>query len=377
MDQKTLAATIPCVLMRAGTSRGPFFLQEWLPSDIAERNRILVAAIGSIDSTQINGLGGGTSLTSKVAIVSPSTRSDCEVDYLFAQLSVTDQTVDTKPNCGNMLAGVAPFAIEQGLVHVQGETTTVKVHNVNTGARIDVTVRTPQGNVQYCGSSQDIKIDGVNESATPVLLTFTDAWGAVDATESEREAAIFPTGKRLEIIDGIECTCIVAGQTMVLMRASDIAREFPNARIQGNEPAAVLDAIPGLIPRLEKIRCVAGERMGLGDVSSSVIPKPVLISSGAAPTEIISRYFTPKKCHTSHAVTGAIGVATALAMPGTVASNHEPLIGEQEIRVLHPSGMIQIAAHIAPADATHPEPFLTRASVVRTVRKIMQGDFYL
>ena len=377
MTQTTPPRAIPCVLMRAGTSRGPFFLKEWLPADIAERDRVLIRAIGSMDSTQINGLGGGTSLTSKVAIVSKSTRSDCEVDYLFAQLSVSDQTVDTKPNCGNMLAGVAPFAIEQGLIAIQGETTSVKVHNVNTGARIDVTVRTPNGKVQYSGSNKDIRIDGVSEPAAPVLLTFTDAWGKLNATELERESAIFPTGKRIEVIDGIACTCIVAGQTMVLMRAADIAREFPDANIQGNESAAVLDAIPGLITRLEKIRRIAGERMGLGDVSNSVVPKPVLVSQGPAPTEIISRYFTPKKCHTSHAVTGAIGIATALAMRGTVASNKASLLGEVNVNVHHPSGVIQIAAHIAPADTDHPEPFLTRASVVRTVRKIMQGDFYL
>jgi 2-methylaconitate cis-trans-isomerase PrpF len=375
MTLPTPLAAIPCVLMRAGTSRGPFFLKEWLPADVSERDRVLVRAIGSMDATQINGLGGGTSLTSKVAIVSKSTRADCEVDYLFAQLSVSDQTVDTKPNCGNMLAGVAPFAIEQGLISMQGETTTVKVHNVNTGARIDVTVKTPNGKIQYSGSERDVKIDGVNEPAAPVLLTFTDAWGAIDATEAEREATIFPTGQRSEMIDGVACTCIVAGQTMVLMRAADIAKEFTG--LQGNESAAELDAVPGLIARLEKIRRIAGERMGMGDVSSSVVPKPVLVTQGRVAGEITSRYFTPKKCHTSHAVTGAIGIATALAMRGTVASSAAPFVGEQEIRVLHPSGVIQIAAHIAPADSTHPEPFLTRASVVRTVRKIMQGDFYL
>jgi 2-methylaconitate cis-trans-isomerase PrpF len=370
-----MSQTIPCVLMRAGTSRGPFFLKEWLPADIAARDRVLVRAIGSMDATQINGLGGGTSLTSKVAIVSPSTRPDCEVDYLFAQLNVTDQTVDTKPNCGNMLAGIAPFAIEQGLVSVQGATTTVKVHNVNTGARIDVTVKTPNGKIQYSGSERDVKIDGVNEPASPVLLTFTDAWGAMDATEAQREATIFPTGKRSEMIDGIECTCIVAGQTMVLMRAADMAKEF--AGLKGTESAAELDAVPGLIARLEKIRRIAGERMGLGDVSNSVVPKPVLVAPGAKPSEITSRYFTPKKCHTSHAVTGAIGLATALALRGTVASSSDSLIGDIDVRVLHPSGSIQIAINIAPADSTHPEPHLTQACVVRTVRKIMQGDFYL
>jgi 2-methylaconitate cis-trans-isomerase PrpF len=369
--------------MRAGTSRGPFFLKDWLPKDLAERDQVLVRAIGSMDTTQIGGLGGGTTLTSKVAIVSPSTRADCEVDYLFAQLSPQNQTVDTKPNCGNMLAGVAPFAVEQGLVPTQGETTTVKIHNVNTGARIDVTVQTPGGRVQYAGSAQDVKIDGVNDAAAPVLLTFTDAWGALDASPSEREATIFPTGQRSEMIDGIECSCIVAGQTMVLMRASDIAREFPQANLQGHESAAELDAIPGLIARLETIRRIAGERMGLGDVSDSVVPKPVLVTphqaadAGPQSVGIVSRYFTPQKCHTSHAVTGAIGIATALAMSGTVASSPKPLVGEVAVQVYHPSGVIQIAAHIAPPDEAHTEPFLTRAAVVRTVRKIMQGHFYL
>ena len=370
-----MGRTIPCVLMRAGTSRGPFFLQEWLPADLAARDRVLVRAIGSMDATQINGLGGGTSLTSKVAIVSPSTRTDCDVDYLFAQLNVINQTVDTQPNCGNMLAGVAPFAIEQGLVSIQGSTTTVKVHNVNTGARIDVTVKTPDGKIQYSGSQRDVKIDGVNEAAAPVLLSFTDAWGRVDATETEREATLFPTGKRSEMIDGIECTCIVAGQTMVLMRAADMATQFPG--LKGNESAAELDAVPGLIARLEQIRRIAGERMGLGDVSASVVPKPVLVSPGAESSAITSRYFTPQKCHTSHAVTGAIGLATALALRGTVASSDKQLIGDIDVRVLHPSGSIQIATNIAPEDDQHTEPFLTRASVVRTVRKIMQGDFYL
>jgi 2-methylaconitate cis-trans-isomerase PrpF len=386
MTSTSAPPSIPCVLMRAGTSRGPFFLKDWLPNDLAERDQVLVRAIGSMDTTQIGGLGGGTTLTSKVAIVSPSTRADCEVDYLFAQLSPHNQLVDTKPNCGNMLAGVAPFAIEQGLVPTQGDVTTVKVHNVNTGARIDVTVCTPAGRVQYSGSAKDVKIDGVNDAASPVLLTFTDAWGAMDASPTEREAAIFPTGHRSEIIDGIECTCIVAGQTMVLMRACDVAREFPNSGLQGNESAAELDAIPGLIERLEKIRRLAGLRMGLGDVSNSVVPKPVLVSphqtespgclGGHQTIGIVSRYFTPKKCHTSHAVTGAIGVATALAMRGTVASSPSSLLGILDVQVYHPSGVIHIAAHVAPADAFHPEPFLTHAAVVRTVRKIMEGHLH-
>lgn len=352
--------TIPCVLMRAGTSRGPFFLKDWLPVETAERDRVLVAAIGSSDATQINGLGGGTSLTSKVAIVSRSTRADCDVDYLFAQVGVGEKTVDTKPNCGNMLAGVAPFAIEQGLVQAKLGTTTVKVHNVNTGARIDVTVQTPNGEIEYEGN---VCIDGVTEPAAPVHLTFTDAWGAATGK-------LFPTGQSMDVIDGIEVTCIDAAQTMVLMRAKDFG-------LKGTESAQELDATPGLIDRLEFIRRKAGLMMGMGDVSSSVVPKPVLVSPHSDKGAIVSRYFTPKKCHTSHAVTGAIGVATALAIPGTIASGEFFAVGEHELRVLHPTGMIQIAAVIAPSDRENPQPYLASASVIRTVRKIMQGEFYV
>ncbi|MCW5635966.1 MAG: 4-oxalomesaconate tautomerase, partial [Rubrivivax sp.] len=142
---------IPCVLMRAGTSRGPFFLREWLPADDAARDEALIGAIGASDLLQVDGLGGGSTLTSKVAIVSKSTQPDCDVDYLFAQVGVGQKSVDTRPNCGNMLSGVAPFAIEQGLVEARDGETTVRVFNVNTRSRIDVTVLTPGRRVTYAG----------------------------------------------------------------------------------------------------------------------------------------------------------------------------------------------------------------------------------
>src|SRR5436190_11576716 len=195
-----MSRVLPCVLMRAGTSRGPFFLREWLPRDDAERDEALIGAIGASDLLQVDGVGGGSTLTSKVAIVSKSSQPGCDVDYLFAQVGVGQKSVDTRPNCGNMLSGVGPFAVEQGLVPAQDGETTVRVFNVNTRSRIDVTVLTADRRVTYDGEPG---IDGVAGTAAPIRLNFLDAWGAVTGS-------VFPTGGRIDAIDGPEVTCIDA-----------------------------------------------------------------------------------------------------------------------------------------------------------------------
>jgi len=350
-----MTTSLPCVLMRSGTSRGPFFLRDWLPKDDHLRDRVLQSAIGAADASQINGLGGGSTLTSKVAMVSRSSRVDCDVDYLFAQ--VGPNGVDTRPNCGNMLAGVAPFAVEQGLIAAANGMTSVRVHNVNTGARIDVQILTPNGRVVYDGN---ISMDGVAGTAAPVYLSFLDAWGAVTGQ-------LFPTGERINVIDGVEVTCIDAAMPMVLMNARSLG-------VTGSESASELDAMPDLLARMERIRLQAGRLMGLGDVSASVMPKPVLVSPSQDPMAIVSRYFTPWQCHTAHAVTGAIGVVTAFALPGTVASRTACLEGEHIFKVVHPSGVIQIAAEVRKQTG---QLQVVRASVVRTVRKIMEGTLQL
>jgi 2-methylaconitate cis-trans-isomerase PrpF len=328
-----------------------------LPEAIEDRDHVLISAIGAGHATQINGLGGGTTLTSKVAIISKSDRVDCDVDYLFAQVGVAEAVVDTRPNCGNMLAGVGPFAIEQGLVSpVEGETL-VRVFNVNTKARIDVIVKTNNGQVIYDG---DVAIDGVPGTGAPVYLSFLDAWGAVTGK-------VFPTGHRVDVIDGIEVTCIDAAMPMVMMRAEAMG-------LTGTETSADLDAHPGLIDRLNEIRLKAGQLMGLGDVADSVIPKPVLLGKHDDVLSIHSRYFTPKKCHTSHAVTGAIGLASAFVLPGTVANKSDIPPGDHMVNICHPSGKIQIALKVKLNEG---EIALERASVVRTVRKIMQGDLVI
>jgi 2-methylaconitate cis-trans-isomerase PrpF/tripartite-type tricarboxylate transporter receptor subunit TctC len=348
---------IPCVLMRAGTSRGPFFLREWLPAGDTARDEALIGAIGASDLLQVDGVGGGSTLTSKVAIVSKSSQPGCDVDYLFAQVGVGQKSVDTRPNCGNMLSGVAPFAIEQGLVRAQDGETTVRVFNVNTRSRIDVTVLTPGCRVSYDGETG---IDGVAGTAAPIRLNFLDAWGAVTGS-------LFPTGRRIDRIDGLPVTCIDAAMPLVIVRARDLGRT-------GRETPAELDADRALLERLEAVRRAAGVAMGLGDVANSVVPKPVIASDGDDADSITSRYFTPRRCHASHAVTGAIGVATAFALPGTVASGETSQAGVRGISVLHPQGRIDVEVAV---EGTGRDARIQRAALVRTARKILQGELHI
>ncbi|MET0964569.1 MAG: 4-oxalomesaconate tautomerase [Noviherbaspirillum sp.] len=354
-----MSKTLPCVLMRAGTSRGPFFLREWLPEDADARDQILIGAIGASDPLQLDGVGGGSTLNSKVAIVSRSSRAGCDLDYLFAQVGVGQRSVDTRPNCGNMLAGVVPFALEQGLIETGDGVTTARVFNVNTGSRIEVTVQTPGGRITYDG---DTRIDGVAGTAAPVYLNFLDAWGAVTGK-------VFPTSRRIDRIEGIEVSCIDAAMPLMIVRACDLG-------VTGNESPAELDANADLLLRLERMRLAAGVMMGLGDVSASVIPKPVLVSQGDSEDSIRSRYFTPRRCHASHAVTGAIGVASAFALPGTVASGirGKAVAARRNLVVLHPAGRIDVEVETeGDGDAAQ----IRRASLVRTARKILQGELHI
>ncbi|HSC07520.1 MAG TPA: 4-oxalomesaconate tautomerase, partial [Steroidobacteraceae bacterium] len=343
--------------MRAGTSRGPFFLREWLPQDDAERDEVLIGAIGASDLLQLDGVGGGSTLTSKVAIVSRSREPGCDVDYLFAQVGVGQRSVDTRPNCGNMLSGVAPFAIEQGLVGARAGMTSVRVFNVNTRSRIDVTVQTPGGRVTYAGST---RIDGVAGTAAPIRLAFLDAWGSVTGQ-------VFPTGQRIDLVEGVAATCIDAAMPLVIMRARDLG-------LTGRESPEELDSNADVLERIERVRRAAGRLMGLGDVAASVVPKPVLVSDGDDADSVTSRYFTPRRCHASHAVTGAIGVATAFALPRTVASGAGAAPGIRTIAVLHPAGRIEVEIEI---EGTGDAARVQRAALLRTARKIMQGELHL
>jgi 2-methylaconitate cis-trans-isomerase PrpF len=342
---------IPCVLMRGGTSRGPFFLAADLPAEPAGRDAVLVGAMGAGHALQIDGLGGGNALTSKVAIVGPATVPGADVDYLFAQVKVLDRAVDTSPNCGNMLAAVGPFAIEQGLVPARPGSTAIRIHNVNTGKIIEARVATPDGRVTYDGSTA---IDGVPGTAAPVYLAFVDAAGS-------RTSGLFPTGETREIIDGVAVTCVDAAMPLVVMEARSLGKT-------GAETPDELDADSAFMSRLEAIRREAGRRMGLGDVSGRVIPKPVLVSPARAGGTFSARYFMPASCHKALAVTGGVALATAATSPGTVLERlFMPPRLPVDIAIEHPSGRLLL--HVE-QEAGRAGPTV---SVVRTARRIFEG----
>ena len=344
---------IPCVLMRGGTSRGPYLLASDLPTDPRQRDAVLLRIMGSPHPLQVDGIGGANTLTSKVAIVSRSSEPGAEIDYLFAQVSVNEALVDTKPNCGNMLSGVGPFAIEAGLVQAGERETTVRIFNVNTRTLIEAVIQTPGGRVEYEG---DTRIDGVAEAAAPIKLTFLDAMGAVTGK-------LLPTGRVLDVIDGVEVSCIDMAMPVMIIAAEALGKT-------GKETPAELDADRELFARVEAIRLKAGRLMGMGDVSKLVVPKPVLASRPSAPGGIASRYFTPHACHRSHAATGALAVGTAAALAGSVASRFVEPTGYAggPLRIEHPAGAIPVDLEITGAGE------IGRASLVRTARRIFEGN---
>lgn len=346
---------IPCVIMRGGTSRGPFFLASDLPADPETRDAVLLAVMGSPHEYQVDGIGGANPLTSKVAMIGKSKRPDADVDYLFAQVLIDQERVDTKPNCGNMLVGVGPFAVEAGLVPAKNGETTVRIFNVNTQALVEAIVQTPGGKVIYEGNAA---IDGVPGRAAPVGINFTSAIGSVTRK-------LLPTGGPLDVIDGVDVSCVDVAMPMILMRAEQFGKS-------GNESAAELDADKELFRRMEAIRRKAGELMGMGDVAKMVVPKIGLLSKPHHGGTISSRYFVPYACHKAHAVTGTVCVASACAIPGTVASQLVTLPPPPQgmITIEHPSGMIAIDLD---ADFTGGRQVLRRAALVRTARRIFDG----
>ena len=350
---------IPCTFMRGGTSRGPYFRLSDLPAEVDARDRVLLAAMGSPDVRQIDGLGGADPLTSKVAIVSPSGQQGCDVDYLFAQVAIDKAIVDTSPSCGNMLAGIGPFAIESGMVEAQDGETRVIVYNVNTRSRIEAIIRTPGGTVEYEGEAA---IDGVPGTAAPILLNFMDVVGS-------KTGALLATGKAREEIDGIEVTCIDVAMPMVIMRATDLG-------LTGYEGRAEIDTRPDLFGRLEPIRQEAGRRMGLGDVTDMVIPKIGLLSPPRASGTITSRYFTPRRLHAAHAVTGGVCVATACVLEGSIADGlaELPPGNPRPIRIEHPSGQIDVLLETRGHGL---DLQVVSAGVLRTARKLMVGKVFV
>ena len=297
--------SIPCLFMRGGTSRGPFFLESDLPTDVARRDALLLSVMGSPDVRQIDGMGGADPLTSKVGMVRRSQTAGIDLEFLFAQVSVKEALVDTTPNCGNMLAAVVPFGLETGLVKATGDVTTLRVLTRNTGTLSDIEVRTPGGKVEYSGET---RIDGVPGTAAPINIRFLETAGSVCGS-------LLPTGHLVNRFDGVDVTCIDNGMPVVVMVAEALG-------VTGYETRDELNANAALKQRIESIRLQAGLAMNLGDVIKKVVPKMCLVARPRAGGQICTRTFIPRDCHSAVGVLGAVTVATAAVMPGSVANRY-------------------------------------------------------
>ncbi|MDC2954032.1 4-oxalomesaconate tautomerase [Streptomyces gilvifuscus] len=347
-------AEVRCMLMRGGTSKGAYFLAEDLPADPAARDELLLRVMGSPDERQIDGLGGAHPLTSKVAVVSPSADPDADVDYLFLQVVVDRPEVSDRQNCGNILAGIGPFAVERGLVPAGEKETSVRIRMVNSGDRATATFPTPDGRVDYAG---DAEISGVPGTAAPVVIEFPPG-----------EGKLLPTGKVRDVIDGVPVTCVDNGMPTVLIEATSLG-------VTGYEAPKDLEEDLALADRLRAIRLEAGRLMGLGDVSDTTVPKLTLLARPRDGGAVTTRTFIPVRCHTSIGVLGAAGVAAGLRIEGGVGADLAELDGGGDrVRVEHPTGFMDIESSLI--KGSDGLPVARRTAVVRTARKIFDGTVF-
>lgn len=346
------------MLMRGGTSKGAVFVADDLPSDPTDRDRLLLSIMGSPDVRQIDGLGGASPLTSKVAVVRRSDRDDADIDYLFLQVSVDDALVSDRQNCGNMLAAVGPFAIERGLLAATGSATSVRVYMQNTDSLATATFPLVDGLPAYAG---DTSIDGVPGTAAAVQLDFEGIAGGSCG-------ALLPTGNTHDTIDGVEVTMIDNGMPVVVMRASDMG-------ITGTESPSELEENAELRTKLESIRLQAGATMNLGDVTDTTVPKLTMVSPPKSDGDLSTRTFIPHRCHEAIGVLGAVSVATAALLPGSPASTVlRPGAGDDgTVRCEHPSGQFIATVEV---DTNHTPAAVQRAGIIRTARKIMDGTVF-
>lgn len=344
-----------CMWMRGGTSKGAYFLADELPRDVGQRDAFLLRAMGSPDPRQIDGIGGADPLTSKVAVVSPASRGDADVDYLFLQVFVDQPLVSDTQNCGNILAGVGPFAIERGLVKATSPETVVRIHMRNTGQVATLRVPTPGGLVTYRGTA---KIDGVPGTAAPLAVLFNDTAGSSCGS-------LLPTGQAMNHVEGVDVTCIDNGMPVVVMRATDLG-------IRGDETRAELDADDRLKARIEAIRRVAGPMMNLGDVADKTVPKMTLVSAPQSGGAIATRTFIPHRCHASIGVFGAVSVATAAVVPGSVAAAMAlmPEGQRREMSIEHPSGATRVIIE------TNQNGEVVASGLILTARKLFDGTVF-
>jgi 4-oxalomesaconate tautomerase len=344
---------VRCMLMRGGTSKGAYFLAEDLPQDPAERDDLLLRIMGSPDARQIDGIGGAHPLTSKVAVISPSARADADVDYLFLQVGVETAMVSDRQNCGNLLAGVGPFAVERGLVRAAP----VRIHMVNSGSVATARFPGADGVVDYDG---DVAIAGVPGTAAPVILDFA-------GTEGSATGALLPTGHVTDVLSGITVTCIDNGMPVVVAAAGALGRT-------GYETVAELEEDSELGHRVQALRLAAGPLMGLGDVSATSVPKVSLIAPPADGGTVCTRTFIPVRVHDSIGVLGAISVATALLLDGAAGADLAAVKpGQTRFDIEHPTGHLEVEAEV---DTTSQPPTVIRSGVVRTARKLFEGTVF-
>lgn len=330
-----------------------------LPEDLDTLAEVLIAIIGSGHPLNIDGIGGGVAVTTKVAMLSKSDDAWADIDYFFAQVSVEDRLVDFKPTCGNILSGVGPAAIEMGLVAARDRETPVNIRAVNTGARVVAVVQTPGREVSYEGTAQ---IDGVPGTSAPVALQFMETVGGATG-------ALLPTGNNTDVINGVEVTCMDVAMPLVIARAQAFG-------LTGYETAAELDENKAFYHRMEAIRIEAGRRMGLGDVAKSVTPKFGLLAPATQGGTIAARYFMPWNCHPSMAVTGAQCIASCVLAPRTVARGMATLPDDSPAKITleHPSGTIGVLVDFEHSDQGFT---LTSAGLIRTARKLASGTVFV
>ncbi len=349
---------IPFMQFRGGSSKGLYVLASDLPVDTVERDQWLLDAVGR-DARQIDGLGGADPLTSKVAVIAPTSRGDADIDYEFVQIVVGENRVDTTPNCGNILAGVGPFALESGLIASTSPETRVRVHMVNSGKICELVLQTPNGKITYSG---DACIDGVPGTSAPVICNYMDVAGSACGT-------LLPTGQVLDVVEGIEVTCIDNGMPVVVLRARDLG-------IRGDEAPEELNANEKLKTQLQKIRLQLGPKMNLGDVDGAAVPKMCMISEPQRGGVINTRTFIPYTCHSAIGVLGAVSVATACILPGSVADGIAR-VGEGnplQLSVEHPSGEFSVSLEV---DYRADLPQVSKAGLLRTARLLSRGELYL
>lgn len=347
---------IPCLFMRGGSSRAPYFNRADLPEDREALAEVLIAAVGAGHPLNIDGVGGGAAVTTKTAMISPSADDWADIDYFFGQVKVDERLVDFGPTCGNILSGIGPAAIEMGMVPAQEGETRVRIIAVNTGARIEAIVRTPGGKVEYEG---DARIDGVPGTAAPITLNFMDVVGS-------KTGKLFPTGSPKDVVGGVEVTCIDVAMPIVVARAADFG-------LTGYETAKELDANRDFYARFEPIRQEAGKLMGMGDVTKSVTPKFAVLSEPRADGAVSARYFMPWNCHPSMAVTGSICLGCCVLAPGTVAEGlaRKPEGSPIVVTIEHPSGQIEVTADYSVKEGRFE---LKTAGLLRTARLLMRGE---